>query len=306
MGVEMYFTGKLKERLVDILTKEAGDSMAVEEVRLRVNKEVMVKCSKGMFYLGQAGKLSSDEKDGIICRKEDIDRSLELMSDYSLYAFNEEIRNGFITLPGGHRVGVCGQAVWDEDGIKTIKNICFMNVRIARECKGCASKFMNFLYDAEGHFVSTLILSPAGYGKTTILRDIIRNVSNNGINVSVIDERSELAACYKGVPQNDVGICTDVLDMAPKSKGIIMMLRAMAPEVIAVDEINATEDMKAIQTSRACGAALLCTAHGDCRIWENSLTKEGIFDRYVYIEKPRHYKLFDKEKRLIWEVSDAD
>lgn len=304
MGIEMYFTGEIRERVADILKADDRELM-VEEIRLRVNKEVMVKCSGRMFYLGREGQISSDRNEGLVCRREDMERSLEIMSDYSLYAFNEEIRNGFITLPGGHRVGVCGQAVGDEDEIRTIKNICFMNVRIARERPGCAAGLMEALRDTTGRFVSTLILSPAGYGKTTILRDIIRSISNMGINVSVIDERSEIAACFKGVPQNDVGSCTDVLDMAPKSRGIMLMLRSMAPGVIAVDEINAAEDLRAIRAAKACGAALLCTAHADSRIWDNPLVKEGIFNRYVYIEKPRHYKVYSDNGALIKEAEDV-
>lgn len=302
MGVEIYFTGELKERLEKLFKREAEGGALVEELRLRVNREVMVKYGRGIFYLGRDGNICEAAGEGLVCCREDIERSLGMMSDYSLYAFNEEIRKGFITLPGGHRVGVCGQAVWDEGDIKTIKNICFMNVRIARERIGCGDELTENLFDASGQLQNTLILSPAGFGKTTLLRDIVRNVSNKGINVSVIDERSEIAACYKGIPQNDVGACTDVLDMAPKAKGIMLMLRSMSPGAIAVDEINAEEDLKAIKAASACGAALLCTAHADSRIWDNPLVKENIFNRYVYIEKQRQYMVYSGDGLLIKEA----
>lgn len=198
------------------------------------------------------------------------------MSDYSLYAFNEELKNGFITLPGGHRVGICGQAVCDKGEVKHIKNISSMNFRLACQHIGIADELAAHLIRSGGIY-STLILSPAGCGKTTLLRDIVRNISDSGITVSVIDERSEIAACYKGIPQNDVGDCTDVMDMIPKSKGIMMMLRAMSPRVIAVDEINRNEDIAAIRSARSCGAALLCTMHSD----ENSFEQAVVAEKYL-------------------------
>lgn len=293
MGIEIYFTGELKNAVEQMLRKAGPDSRP-EEIRLRINRPIRVLASGNTCYLAGDGSLVQNEKEGILCRREEMERSLELMSDYSLYAFHEEIKNGFLTLPGGHRVGLCGQAVCDQNGIRALKNISSMNLRLAGEHVGIAGELSGYLFRENGSFLSTLILSPAGCGKTTLLRDIVRNVSDRGLNVSVIDERSEIAACYKGVPQNDVGSCTDVLDQAPKAKGILMVLRAMSPRVIAVDEINDTEDMQAIRAARACGAALLCTMHSDRNGMEQPIVSEGIFERYIQILDKRKYRLYGK------------
>lgn len=303
MGIEIYFTGELKHGIDKFIQRE--DFKSAEEIRLRVNRPVRVSVSGKMYYLGKEGNLAwqpQQPDDVIICHREELERSLELMSDYSLYAFHEEIKNGFITLPGGHRVGICGQAVCDKGEIKHIKNISSMNFRLAGQHIGIAKKLIKLLL-RPGGIHSTLILSPAGCGKTTLLRDIIRYISDSGINVSVIDERSEIAACYKGIPQNDVGDCTDVMDMAPKNRGIIMVLRAMAPRVIAVDEINQSEDLRAIRSARACGAALLCTMHSDENMTEHGITEEKIFERYIQLGSDRSCRVYDSSGQLLYEGS---
>jgi stage III sporulation protein AA len=189
------------------------------------------------------------------------------MSNYSLYAFEEEIKNGYITIQGGHRVGICGQAVLAEGGIKTIKHINGLNIRITHQIKGCADGVIDKI--AKPDLKHTMIISPPGCGKTTLIRDIARLLSNGdddknipGYKVGIVDERSEIAGCYHGVPQNDVGIRTDILDAAPKAKGMIMLLRSMSPEVIIVDEIGRKEDSTAIDEIINSGVKLVCTVHG--------------------------------------------
>lgn len=298
MGIDIYFTGKLKQAVGGLVSSSVFKG--VEEIRLRVNRPVRILREGKMYFLGADGELRKKSADVVICHREEIDRCLELMSDYSLYAFNEELKNGFITLPGGHRVGICGQAVCDKGEVKHIKNISSMNFRLACQHIGIADEVTKHLL-RNGGIYSTLILSPAGCGKTTLLRDIVRYVSDSGITVSVIDERSEIAACYKGIPQNDVGDCTDVMDMVPKSRGIMMMLRAMSPRVIAVDEINQNEDIGAIRSARSCGAALLCTMHSDENSFEQSIVTEQIFDRYIQLTNDRKCKVYDGELHLLYE-----
>ncbi len=300
MGIEIYFTGELKHS-IEMLIKSSSFKSA-EEIRLRVNRPVRVASGGKMYYLGREGELNKHPDDVVVCHREELERCLELMSDYSLYAFHEEIKNGFITLPGGHRVGICGQAVCDKGEVKHIKNISSMNFRLAGQHIGIAKELVNRLLRPGGIY-STLILSPAGCGKTTLLRDIVRFISDSGVNVSVIDERSEIAACYKGIPQNDVGDCTDVMDMVPKSRGIMMVLRAMAPRVIAVDEINQSEDLRAIRSARACGAALLCTMHSDENMLEHDITEEKIFDRYIQLGCDRSCRVYDGSGQLLYEGS---
>lgn len=300
MGIEIYFTGELKRAIESLAASHM--LKRVEEIRLRINRPVRIVGEGRMYYLTAAGELKRQPENALICHREELDRALELMSDYSLYAFNEEIKNGFITLPGGHRVGICGQAVCDKGEVKHIKNISSMNFRLAGQRIGIASELTRHLMRTGGIY-STLILSPAGCGKTTLLRDIVRCVSDMGTTVSVIDERSEIAACYKGVPQNDVGDCTDVMDMVPKSRGIMMVLRAMSPRVIAVDEINQNEDIGAIRSARSCGAALLCTMHSDENSFEQKIVSEGIFERFVQLTNDRRCKVYDGELCLLYEGS---
>lgn len=298
MGIEIYFTGELKAGIEKLVAATAFKG--VEEIRLRINRPVMIVGDGRMYYLTTDGQLCRQPMNTIVCRREELARCLELMSDYSLYAFNEEIKNGFITLPGGHRVGICGQAVCDKGEVKHIKNISSMNFRLACQHIGIADELAAHLIRSGGIY-STLILSLAGCGKTTLLRDIVRNISDSGITVSVIDERSEIAACYKGIPQNDVGDCTDVMDMIPKSKGIMMMLRAMSPRVIAVDEINRNEDIAAIRSARSCGAALLCTMHSDENSFEQAVVAEKIFERYIQLTNDRKCRVYDSELHLLYE-----
>lgn len=300
MGIEIYFTGELKSGVEKLASTPAFKG--VEEIRLRINRPVSIIGGGRMYYLTSDGSLCSEAANAVVCHREELARCLELMSDYSLYAFNEEIKNGFITLPGGHRVGICGQAVCDKGEVKHIKNISSMNFRLACERPGIADELSKHLLRGMGMY-STLILSPAGCGKTTLLRDIVRCVSNLGITVSVIDERSEIAACYKGVPQNDVGGCTDVMDMVPKSRGIMMVLRAMSPRVIAVDEINQLEDLGAIRSARSCGAALLCTMHSDENCFEQGIMSEGIFERYIQLGNDRSCRVYDSGPGLLYECS---
>lgn len=219
--------------------------------------------------------------------------ALEYVSRYSLYAFEEEIRKGFLTLPGGHRAGVAGKAVMEGGEVKTLRDISFLNLRVSREIPGCADSVMNRLRGEEG-ILSTLIVSPPGGGKTTILRDIVRQTASGGggrrpQRVSVVDERSEIAGCCQGVPQKDLGLHCDVLDACEKKTGIFMMLRSMSPEVIAVDEIGSLGDAQALTAARAGGCAILATAHGSGtgQLRENPFMREiieaALFERVVLL-----------------------
>ena len=187
-----------------------------------------------------------------VIRREDVKAIIQKISNYSLYAFEEDIRQGYITIQGGHRVGLAGQCVIEDNSIKTIRNITFLNIRVCREIVGCSNSLMNSLVE-NNRVNNTLIISPPKCGKTTLLRDITRNISNGisqigfkGKRTVVIDERSEIAACYNGIPQMNVGMRTDVYDNCIKSEGMMMAVRGLSPEVIICDEIGTYKDMEGL------------------------------------------------------------
>ncbi len=288
------FPAKLRE----ILGQVPGNYEDVQEIRLRAGEPLLLVKDNREYYVSPDGALEQAVSRGFGITPAQIRETVEYMSSYSLYAFEEEVRQGFLTLRGGHRVGLAGQTVLEGGRIKTIKHISFLNVRISHEKKGCADKVLPYLCQ-EGEVVSTLLVSPPRCGKTTILRDLIRMISNGegvkrGMTVGVVDERSELGACYQGVPQNDLGIRTDVLDCCPKASGMMMLIRSMAPEAVAVDEIGSREDLEAIEYARSCGCRLLATVHGNSiedlkeKPVLRRLVEEKTFERYVVLSSRIH------------------
>lgn len=265
----------------------------LQEIRLRVMGPLMVVYDNREWLIDEKGQPVSDASRAYIVTEREIQETMTYISNYSLYAYEDEIRQGFITIQGGHRIGVAGKIILEQGKIRSIKYISFINIRLAHQVRGCAGRVLPYIY-SKGQLCHTLIVSPPGCGKTTILRDIIRQISDGhdgvpGCNVGVVDERSEIAACYMGVPQNDVGIRTDILDCCPKAEGMLMMLRSMAPRVIAVDEIGCREDLEAIEYVINCGCRLLATVHGnsidDLRVRPvlRRLVEEKIFERYVIL-----------------------
>lgn len=189
-----------------------------------------------------------------------IHQTMEKISQHSIYAFQQELTQGYITLPGGHRVGVVGQAVIEAGRIKSWRYISSINIRIAREIVGCAAPYLpSIMGESLRH---SLIISPPGAGKTTVLRDIVRSLSHQSYTVGLVDERGEIAACHQGIPQHDVGPHTDIIEGAPKHIAMEILLRTMSPKVIAVDELGTKEDMAMLEKISTAGITLICTAHG--------------------------------------------
>ena len=285
---------KLLSPSIKCLIKDINiDFSKLTEIRLRINEPLIFVFVDGEYFLCEKRNLTVNRKLAYRVNAEDIRYALDMISNYSLYAYEDEVRQGFITICGGHRVGLMGQAVMDNKSVKSVKHISFINIRIAHQIKGCANEVLPYIYN-EGRVLHTLIISPPGGGKTTLLRDMIRCISDGnslckGMNVGVVDERSEIAACYMGVPQNDVGIRTDILDACPKAEGMLMMLRSMNPKVIAVDEIGGREDIDVISYVINCGCSILATVHGysvdDIRTKPvlRKLVDEKNFERYIVL-----------------------
>lgn len=272
------------------------DFEKLQEIHLRVNRPLLVIYNNREYLINQTGCLTGDANEAYEVSHREIQETLEYISNYSLYAYENEIRQGFITIQGGHRVGLAGKIILENERIKGIRYISFINIRLSHQVKGCANGVMPFICSGEGgkRVYHTLIVSPPRCGKTTLLRDIIRQLSDGskkcpGVGVGVVDERSEIGACYMGVPQNELGIRTDILDCCPKAVGMLMLLRSMAPEVIAVDEIGSREDIEAIAYVINCGCKLIATVHGNSiddiktKPVLRRLVEEKIFERYIIL-----------------------
>ncbi|MCD7814665.1 MAG: stage III sporulation protein AA [Lachnospiraceae bacterium] len=297
----------------------ALDIEKLQEIRLRVGRPLLVRYDGQEYALGTSGKLSANTAAGCRITEEDLKETLECVSGYSLYAFDEEVRQGFLTVSGGHRVGLVGHAVMDGERIQSLRSVSSLNIRLSHQVRGCADPLLPWLYE-EGEVCSTLILSPPGGGKTTLLRDLIHQISDGsrygeGRTTGVVDERSELAGSYLGVPQNDLGLRTDVLDGCRKAEGMMLLLRSMAPEVIAVDELGGETDGEAIEHVFTCGCRLLATVHGASmeevkrKPLLKRLLREQLFDRYVVLagrEKPGEVReIRDREGKILLSGSEG-
>ena len=273
---------------------------AAEELRIRVGKPLLIRTGDVDLAVTPQGQANPGLVCGYLASQDDVWKTVHLMSQYSVYALEEELRHGYITVPGGHRVGLVGKAVLDEGRVRTLKYIAGINFRLAREIHGAADPVMPFIVKPPDRVLHTLIISPPRCGKTTLLRDIVRQVSDGvphldfaGVAVGVVDERSEIAGCVAGVPQNDIGVRTDVLDACPKVEGMGMLIRGMSPRVIATDEIGHADDVRALEEALRAGVSLITTVHGSSldeikqRPALRRVLQLRVFERFITLGRSR-------------------
>ena len=284
----------------------------LEEIRVRIGWPVELLYDNRSKWLGNY--------DCIIDRKM-LDEMLNYITGYSVYAMEEELRQGYITLTGGHRIGVTGHANYETDKhrgecyVKNLTDIGGLNIRIAHEKKGCAKDIVLLLRKGQSIY-HTIFFAAPGVGKTTYLRDAIRILSTGdavfpGIKCCVVDERSEIAACRRGRAQNDLGLRCDVLDGCPKAVGMRMVLRTMSPQIIAVDELGTEEELSMLEQMSYSGVKVLGTMHAGQieELLQNQMVKrvieKGAIERFVELIRlqngRRGFRIYDGQGKLIWE-----
>lgn len=304
-----------EDRILNVLPRKIRVLLKQEELEYEHLQEIKLRVEKPLLLLYRGGELILERQRGqpYYVTKEDVREMMEYVSNYSLYAYEEEMKQGFITIEGGHRIGMTGQAIVERGKVKNLKHISSINMRLSHEIIGCADKVFPYITNNRNLY-HTLIVSPPRCGKTTLLRDMIRQISSgnaylNGMSVGVVDERSEIGGSYMGVAQNDLGIRTDVLDGCPKAEGMIMLIRSMGPQVIAVDEIGGAEDIGAIAYAMHCGCKMLATVHGQS-IEElrrkpvlEQVIKEKRFERYILLSNERKtgqvVRILDEEGNVL-------
>lgn len=302
----------------------------LEEIRVRESRPLELRLSGGSRFVAPGGGLTDSANEAYKPTRADCAAVLELLTNHSAYSYEEELRLGYITIPGGHRIGLAGRAVLEAGRIRLLRDVSSFNFRIARQIVGAAKLYVPSLLDAGAATVHhTLIVSPPQHGKTTFARDLARLLSagdwppgawgsslqtgRSGLKVGIVDERSELAACVQGVPRFDLGPRTDVLDGCPKAEGMMMLIRSMSPHVLVADELGRPEDAAAVREAIHAGIRVVATAHGadleDVRRRPalRELLGEGAFRRIVTLRRERGQSLqgavWDEQGRRLFATS---
>lgn len=271
---------KLPEKIsrqIFTLPQEILDNL--EEIRINVKNNIRILSQNREFILEPEEPITE-------C---DLEQMLNKLLDYSYYAYEEELAKGYITIEGGHRIGICGRAVLNDGKVSLLKEISSLNLRRSRAVEGAGEKILPYiLCRKDGAPQNLLIVSPPKCGKTTLIRDLARLLSYSGCKVGICDERSEIAGVYLGAPSFDLGPRTDILDGCPKGEGMLMLIRAMSPDVIVTDEIGRQEEIAALESALCAGIAVLTTIHGNSyedvlRSAVGPLAAKGIFPHIIFL-----------------------
>lgn len=275
-------------QIIDKLPSNMADRiMRLPENLISSFEEIRIKNGYDTLLISGGNEHSLGDKN--LVTPESLEEILNKLLNYSYYAYEEELSNGYITIEGGHRVGVCGKVIVDNDRIHMIKDISSLNIRRSRQFIGVSSKVMDTVVDHDNKSISnTLIISPPKCGKTTLLRDIARSLSIKGYRVGICDERSEIAGCHNGKSSYDLGPRSDILDGCPKAQGMIMLIRAMSPDVIITDEIGKKQDVKAIEEALCAGVKIITSIHGNSYedvVYSSvgELVRKHVFDTLIFL-----------------------
>ena len=298
-------------RIQNVLDKiNSSTKQGIREIHMKSGHKLYVNYEGNLFFISENGTLCID--DGILVFAEDVTDCIYKACDYSLYSYEEDIANGFITIKGGNRLGLCGTAVFNQNKTRSIKEISSINIRIASEVRGCADSVFPFCETGDENI---LILSKPAAGKTTILRDIARLFSYSGKRTCIIDERGELGAVYNGTSPFDFGDFCDIFDRYPKAEGIMTATRTMSPDVIIIDEIGSPEETIAISHVVNCGVKVIASAHADsfeCAMNRPQIKKmiqSNIFTKIIVLSRMPHpctVKAFIKVKDDECEIINHD
>ncbi|OLS41743.1 stage III sporulation protein AA [Bacillus sp. MRMR6] len=275
----------LPKKIAEIISQiPPSQKDELEEIRIRIKRPIEITLKGSPKFLSY------------IIQPEDAFHLMNKISQFSIYTLEEELKRGYITVSGGHRIGLAGKVILEEGKVKAIRDIASFNIRIAREKIGASEWLIPFIF--KGDWMHTMIIGPPQTGKTTLLRDIARIISSGdkrnafpAYKVGIVDERSEIAGCVNGIPQMSFGHRIDVLDACPKAEGMMMMIRSMSPEVLVVDEIGRGEDAEAIQEAVHAGIKLIMTTHGASfqeirnRPTLKEIIEQNIFQRFIVLSR---------------------
>lgn len=301
----------LPVRIAGRLKKES--LLDVQEIRLRIGAPAVFRKNGVSWYWKESGEISVYPQGSYTVTRDDCVEVINRATQFSLYSYRDCLSEGYLTAEGGVRIGICGEMVRFEGSrdVRAIRSVSSVCIRLPRQIFQAADEVRKYATDDGAR--STLIVSPPGMGKTTMLRELIRILSEKGYNVGVADERGEIGACSRGIPFFRVGPNTDFMEGADKTRMLSMMLRAMSPQVLATDEIGSAEDAEILKKAAFSGVKILATAHGS--IWEDlqsnaataDLTEAGVFERFVFLSSKQIGALVcvtDGKRRILWQRAE--